>query len=1031
MKARAKKKKRAKSRKPAPPATRSTAGVTADALSLVAENSSAPFKMKPEEIESALVTGQHDDLLKRYFGERQYAELQTLARDASARSVRGGPRVLILPGIMGSTIGSERAFFLDDVIWVDPVDIAAGRLSSLALIPGPVRHKALGVILFVYLRIKLELKLAGFDADFHSFDWRLSIDALGQDLAKRISSEPVAELSLVAHSMGGLVSRAAMKTVGKKVKRLVMLGTPNYGSYVPIQALRGIYPIIRKIALLDLGHTPEQLTQTVFNTFVGLYQMLPAAEKFSAMDIFDLQSWPKSGPTPRQQLLDSARKAQSFLAAPDGRFALIAGINQDTVTDVHFDGNDFTFSVSKDGDGTVPLAFAQLPNVPTYYVEEGHGSLPNNTKVIAAVKDLLGLGQTSALPQQWTPQRAATRVVNEATVRSAVPDAATAAQGAAVSDQAVRDLLAEVAAPVSKAEETPTVAAVVASVKGIVVGRRRQRRLDLRLAHGSITEANSKAFALGIFRDVTPSGAAAAIDRRMNGAIGEFSQRRMFGGDVGEVFVIPTGRHALIPDNILLAGLGTFDRFTLEVLELVSENVIRTLVQSGVDDFATVLMGGSSGKDIGLSLHHMITGFVRGLLDADIGHDFRRVTLCEMDPERFNELRANLYRLASTKLFDEIEVTFEEEELPAPAALMLPVRGLVSSIDAPAYLLVRQEASVDGSAEIQASVLTAGSKAAVVTGRKMVAKADIDAMLGQIGSPAFGRSITQFGTRLSELVLNADVLKVLATVGDQHLVVVHDAESSRIPWETLQVKDWVPALKGGVSRRYSVEDLSVAKLLEQRKRNPVLRILLVVDPSSNLPGAVKEGERITSLFSSKPGFDLVKRFQNQATKPALLKDFSSGEFDVLHYAGHAFFDPEKPSRSGIICAGTGEPVLSGQDLVSVARLPNLVFFNACESARTRKARPDKTPQQRIDDNRGLAEAYLRGGVANYMGTYWPVGDESAMLFAGEFYTNVINGVPVGEAMLRGRCKVEASKSVDWADYVFYGSPNFLLKQTGA
>jgi CHAT domain-containing protein len=120
--------------------------------------------------------------------------------------------------------------------------------------------------------------------------------------------------------------------------------------------------------------------------------------------------------------------------------------------------------------------------------------------------------------------------------------------------------------------------------------------------------------------------------------------------------------------------------------------------------------------------------------------------------------------------------------------------------------------------------------------------------------------------------------------------------------------------------------------------------------------------------------------------------------------------------------------LSGADLVSVGKLPNLVFFNACESARTRNAPPDKTPQKRIDENRGLAEAYLRGGVANYMGTYWPVGDDAAMAFASEFYSSVINGVPLGEAMLQGRKKVEASNSVDWADYVFYGSPDFVLKQ---
>src|SRR5262249_3962256 len=163
--------------------------------------------------------------------------------------------------------------------------------------------------------------------------------------------------------------------------------------------------------------------------------------------------------------------------------------------------------------------------------------------------------------------------------------------------------------------------------------------------------------------------------------------------------------------------------------------------------------------------------------------------------------------------------------------------------------------------------------------------------LAQIRSLTFGRTFEQFGRGLGELVLNADVLKVLPTVGDQHLVVVHDADASRIPWETLRVQNWAPALAGGLSRRYSVENLSVAKLLDQRKRNPILKILLVVDPTSNLKGAEKEGDRISNLFSSTPGFEIVKRFQNQATKPTLLKDFSSGEFDVLHYAGHAFFDP--------------------------------------------------------------------------------------------------------------------------------------------
>jgi pimeloyl-ACP methyl ester carboxylesterase len=228
-------------------------------------------------VESALLTGEHADLLERYFGREGYAELRGLAQDASTRSVRGGPRVLILPGIMGSTLGSPRSIIGDDTVWIDPVDIAAGHLTELALIPGPSRHASLGVVLVAYLRLKLSLKLAGFDAAFYDFDWRQNLDTLGRKLADHLKNEEkAAEITLVAHSMGGLVSRAALALGARKVRRLIMLGTPNYGSFVPTQALRGVYPILRKIALVDLRHTPEELTTQVFSTFPGLYQLLPA-----------------------------------------------------------------------------------------------------------------------------------------------------------------------------------------------------------------------------------------------------------------------------------------------------------------------------------------------------------------------------------------------------------------------------------------------------------------------------------------------------------------------------------------------------------------------------------------------------------------------------------------------------------------------------------------------------------------------------------------------------------------------------------
>ncbi len=53
------------------------------------------FELKNETMEAALQTGEHAGLLEDYFGPGNYAELRQISREAAARGVRGGPRVLI------------------------------------------------------------------------------------------------------------------------------------------------------------------------------------------------------------------------------------------------------------------------------------------------------------------------------------------------------------------------------------------------------------------------------------------------------------------------------------------------------------------------------------------------------------------------------------------------------------------------------------------------------------------------------------------------------------------------------------------------------------------------------------------------------------------------------------------------------------------------------------------------------------------------------------------------------------------------
>jgi pimeloyl-ACP methyl ester carboxylesterase len=97
--------------------------------------------------------------------------------------------------------------------------------------------------------------VAGFDAVLLDYDWRRDVAILGKLLAERIAADGRDQVALIGHSMGGLVARAALThAAGARVSQLVMLGTPNSGSLAAVQALRGTYSVVRKIAMLDLRH---------------------------------------------------------------------------------------------------------------------------------------------------------------------------------------------------------------------------------------------------------------------------------------------------------------------------------------------------------------------------------------------------------------------------------------------------------------------------------------------------------------------------------------------------------------------------------------------------------------------------------------------------------------------------------------------------------------------------------------------------------------------------------------------------------
>jgi hypothetical protein len=373
------------------------------------------FAWHDAEVEAHLAAGTRRDELIAYFGAAEYRVLAALAHRAQRAAARNAARVLLVPGIMGSQLGLARAPPLpDDILWLDPIDIQLGRLRSLR-VPG-ARIVPLGVVLFSYLRLRLHLRAAGFAVDSYDYDWRQPVSELGRALAEHLarSRGPVA---LVAHSMGGLVSRAALALAeGARVVRLILLGTPNCGSFAAVQALRGTYAVVRKIARLDAVASAETLSAETFGTFPSLYDLLPHGA-CGGPDLFAAENWPDDGPRPRAVLLAGAKSTRARLAPPDARFFVIAGAGQVTVTGVARRADEFVYTLTRAGDGTVPLMSATLPGVPAYYARAAHSELTRDPLIARAVADLLQKQTTRRLPSRWVSRSRASLKVSDAQLR--------------------------------------------------------------------------------------------------------------------------------------------------------------------------------------------------------------------------------------------------------------------------------------------------------------------------------------------------------------------------------------------------------------------------------------------------------------------------------------------------------------------------------------------------------------------------------------------------------------------------------------
>ena len=354
-----------------------------------------------EEIETGLLNGAREGELRAELGDSTYEDLRALGAQISAENSSaianelfglGKPRktIYILPGIMGSKL-SVSTNLGEDLIWFDAVGLANGQVTKLQYNPATDGVVASGVFWSAYGWLRLKLTLAGYRVRFIAYDWRRPTDELGDIVYQQIAANGETDVTLVAHSMGGLLARhiAHLDADRRQISRIVTLGTPNGGSYSPVQVFRNTHSLVAKLGALDLRHTAEEIVQEVLREFPGLVEMMPDPALRPDENYFDFRNWPNTGTRPVAQVLANALAARRRLPVADDRFHQIIGIGEKTVVSATVQGNELSFRYSLDGDGTVPRDLAELDDLPKTFIEASHGGLVKDRSVLSTLEKLM------------------------------------------------------------------------------------------------------------------------------------------------------------------------------------------------------------------------------------------------------------------------------------------------------------------------------------------------------------------------------------------------------------------------------------------------------------------------------------------------------------------------------------------------------------------------------------------------------------------------------------------------------------------
>jgi CHAT domain-containing protein len=933
------------------------------------------------------------------------------------------PIVLLLPGIMGTNLQNE-----DKLLWINYVRIITGGLSELKT---GNKLKPASLVSTSYKKIVEELS-DNYDVVTFPFDWRLSLEESAALLNRKVNDlmkyrQPI---KMIGHSMGGVLIRDFMVLYNDTWKKLnnsegfnlIFLGAPLGGSFRIPSVLLGFDRLIDKLGLIDLKHSKEELIQ-IFSKFRGLLGLLPFDGEH---DFSDLKTWHdmlggteyKSWPLPTKDDLDWFKtyrtKITSYnISEEDIKNAVyIAGRDKATpcnyIIDEKSPGKELVFLSTAEGDASVtwdsgiPKIMAEKNRV--YFVNVTHGELACNQDMFKGIKEILVNGSTNIFSS-------ARPSVRGDEILFKTPE--------------FRDFdLSEAGIDLS-----------VLGVGGPKEPQMVQPPINVSISHGDLFYSKYPLLA-GHFEDDGILFAEKEINKNLGDTLSYRHRLGIYPGKIGTNDLFLSEQNGFC--GAIIVGLGKPEDLTSPELTKTVEQGVSKYILHGFDKnrryissekektigISSLIIGSGYG---GLSIENSVKAIIQGVHNANLKvKNLNLENIPLISHIEFVELFEDnavsaLYSLSRIEVQEtrSFQIILEEKKLRT----LLGSKKQIPNESSSGWwnrITVKKVQYSETDKRVKCLTFNASTSRAHEKEKELATTpALMEETINEMSTN--NRWTPKSAKAIFELLIPNDFKEQLKRHGNINWILDH--YTAGYPWELLQdeVADARPlCVVSGMIRQLSTQNYR-----QVIKSAPKNNALVIADPdlkgfASQLPGALKEGQKVAEMLSAR-GFDVTSSFKGNSAE--IIEKMFCNDYRIIHLSGHGIFNYDETKSSGMVI---GKDVyISTREINQMSTVPELVFVNCCHIGKISGA-AEELYRQRYKLAANIGTQLIENGVRCVIAAGWAVDDNAAVEFAQVFYDRMFAGYTFGDSVKDARRQIfeKYGNSNTWGAYQCYGDPFF-------